>query len=71
MQTSTSALRKELFTSANLAPSWRHRLIATIREWHHRATSRRLLAAMSPLERKDLARWAEYEAERYKPFWRE
>jgi uncharacterized protein YjiS (DUF1127 family) len=46
------------------------RLIETLREWRRRTQSRRELAMLSELDRKDLCYPERIQAEIAKPFWR-
>jgi uncharacterized protein YjiS (DUF1127 family) len=62
---------RDTFATELSIPELRRRFIDTMREWRHRAKSRRQLKTLSHLELKDLGRWAEYDAEKYKPFWKE
>ena len=58
-----------LIEPRHVGSSWR-RLIDTLREWRRRAGSRRELAMLSELDRKDLGFRDRIDAEIAKPFWR-
>ena len=47
----------------------RQRFVETIREWRRRIVSRRELAALTPLDVRDIGYPAGLEAEICKPFW--
>jgi uncharacterized protein YjiS (DUF1127 family) len=49
---------------------WLRTVGATMQLWHHNYRSRRQLAAMSRLQRRDLPFAGEIEAELAKPFWK-
>jgi uncharacterized protein YjiS (DUF1127 family) len=65
----TGVLSREALSIGARGPSPTRRLIATLREWHRRASSRRELAGLSYAEIKDIAAGTEIEAEKHKPFW--
>jgi uncharacterized protein YjiS (DUF1127 family) len=69
--TSQSAvLRENVVIKPRHVGSRGRRLIETLREWRRRGQSRRELAMLSELERKDLGYRDHIAAEIAKPFWR-
>ncbi len=66
----SGAFRENVVTEPRHAGSLGQRLIATLREWRRRGQSRRELAMLSELERKDLGYRDRIQAELAKPFWR-
>lgn len=65
-----AALRENVVIEPRAAGSLGRRVIEIIREWRRRAQSRRELAMLSELERKDLGYRDRIAAEIAKPFWR-
>jgi uncharacterized protein YjiS (DUF1127 family) len=62
--------RDNVFVAGTSLPPIRKRLTDIFVEWHRRARSRRELAALSPLDLKDIGYPEEADAEKQKPFWR-
>jgi uncharacterized protein YjiS (DUF1127 family) len=69
MATNSAPLRVGIpVTSDFVGPLWK-RLLDQIAVWRQRISSRRELANMSELERRDIGYPAELDAEMRKPFW--
>jgi uncharacterized protein YjiS (DUF1127 family) len=65
-----AAFRESVAIEPRYVGSLGLRLMATLREWRRRVQSRRELAMLSELERKDLGYRDRIAAEIAKPFWR-
>jgi uncharacterized protein YjiS (DUF1127 family) len=72
MTTNPNLSRENAFATADAVPSLGKRFVETVREWRHRARSRRALLAVDDRELRDI-RLTRVDAEREarKPFWRE
>lgn len=62
--------RENVFVAPQDGGSLHSRIVATLREWRRRVSSRHELAALTNLELKDIGYPARVEAEKSKPFWR-
>jgi len=66
----SAVLRDNVLSEPRHVGSLGPRLIETLREWRRRTRSRRELAMLSELDRKDLGYPDRIQAEIAKPFWR-